>query len=105
MVNLEDLHSAITRDKSWAFEYDSEIKRQSLQWKSSHFPRPKKVKKSRSKVKVMLIGFFDSKSVVHLVSAAESNNQLARVQWNTAMFAPSSPNKWSGNVKNKSWIL
>ena len=66
---LEDdpdlLGRVITGDESWIFEYDPETKRQSRQWKSPASPRPKKARMSKSKVKVMLIAFFDIKGIVH----------------------------------------
>ncbi len=66
---LEDdpdlLGSVITVDESWIFEYDPETKWQSRQWKSPASPRPKKARMSKSKVKVMLIAFFDIKGIVH----------------------------------------
>ena len=66
---LEDdpdlLGRVITGDESWIFKYDPETKRQSHQWKSPASPRPKKARMSKSKVKVMLIAFFDIKGIVH----------------------------------------
>uniref|UniRef100_A0A8C4Q8U9 Transposase n=1 Tax=Eptatretus burgeri TaxID=7764 RepID=A0A8C4Q8U9_EPTBU len=66
---LEDdpdlLGRVMTGDDSWIFKYDSETKWQSRQWKSLESPRPKKARMSKSKVKVMLIAFFDIKGVVH----------------------------------------
>ena len=38
------LENVITGDESWAFQYDSETKRQSRQWKSVSLPRPKKAR-------------------------------------------------------------
>ena len=55
----------ITGDETWNFEYDPETKRQRCQWKSPTSPRPKKARQSKSKVKVMLITFFDVRSIVH----------------------------------------
>ena len=60
------LGRVITGDETWVFEYDPETKRQSMQWKSPTSPRPKKARMSKSKVKLMLIAFFDSKGIVHL---------------------------------------
>jgi len=48
----------------WCFQYDSEIKRQSMQWKTQKSPRPKKARMSRSQVKTMLVCFFDHKGIV-----------------------------------------
>ena len=55
----------ITGNESWIFEYDPETKRQSRQLKSLASPRPKKARMSKSKIKVMLIAFFDIKGIVH----------------------------------------
>ena len=52
-------------NESWIFKYDSETKQQRRQWKSPASPRPKKARMSKSKVKVMLIAFFDIKGIVH----------------------------------------
>ena len=59
------LGRVITGDESWIFEYDPETKRHSRQWKSPASPRPKKARMSKSKVKVMLVAFFDIKGIVH----------------------------------------
>ena len=59
------LGRVITSGESWIFEYDQETKRQSLQWKSPTSPRPKKARMSKSKIKVMLIAFFDVRGIVH----------------------------------------
>ena len=54
----------------WIFEYNLETKRQSCQWRSLMSPRPKKARQSKSKVKVMLITFFDVRGIVHIVHRA-----------------------------------
>ena len=64
-VNPDFLSHVITGDESWIFQYDPETKRQSRQWKSPSSPRPRKARMSKSKVKVMLIVFFDCKGLVH----------------------------------------
>jgi hypothetical protein len=51
------LQRIITEDESWIYEYDPETKRQSEEWKHSGSSRSKKVRKSRSKIKIMLIVF------------------------------------------------
>ena len=63
--HLDILRQIITEDKTWVFQYDPEAKRQSMQWKTAESPRPKKVHMSKSKIKVMLIAFFDQKGMVH----------------------------------------
>jgi hypothetical protein len=55
----------ITGDETWVYGYDPETKRQSSQWKSADFPRPKKALQVWSKVKVMIIVFFDMEDIVH----------------------------------------
>ena len=59
------LRRVIIGDETWIFEYDPETKRQRCQWKSPTSPRPKKARQSKSKVEVMLITFFDVRSIVH----------------------------------------
>ena len=59
------LRQIITEDVTWAFQYDSKTKRQNMQWKTAESPRPKKVCMSKSKIKVMLIAFFDQNNMVH----------------------------------------
>jgi transposase len=58
------LAKVITGDESWVFEYDPEMKWQSQEWhtKNSH---PKKTCMNRSRVKTMIIIFFDSRGIVH----------------------------------------
>jgi len=49
------LNSIITCDETWIFTYDLETKRQSMQWKPTSYPRPKKARMNRLKFKAMLI--------------------------------------------------
>ena len=58
------LNSIITCDGTWVFAYDPETKRQSMQWKSTSSPRPKKARMSCSKFRAMLIVFFDIQGIV-----------------------------------------
>lgn len=55
----------ITGDESWCFAYDPETKRQSAQWVGENSPRPKKLRFQKSKIKTMLIVFFDSQGIIH----------------------------------------
>jgi transposase len=61
----------ITGDEMWVYGYDLEMKVQSLQWKHSSSPRPKKAQRVRSKVKVLLTVFFDYRGIVHHSYAPE----------------------------------
>ena len=71
------LYQVITGDETWVFQYDPETKRQSMQWKITGSPRPKKARMSKLKIKVMLIAFFDQKDLVHheFVPEGETVNQ------------------------------
>jgi len=46
------------------FQYDPETKRQSAEWKAPDEPKPKKSRLEKSKVKTLLICFYDSKGIV-----------------------------------------
>ena len=63
--NPNFLKSIVTDDETWCFQYDPETKRQSAEWKSKNSPQTKKVRKVPSKIKTMLITFFDSKGIIH----------------------------------------
>jgi transposase len=67
----EFLKTVITGDETWVYEYDPETKVQSLQWKHSSSPKPKKAQRVRSKVKVLLTVFFDYRRIVHHSYAPE----------------------------------
>jgi len=71
------LNLIITCDETWIFMYDLETKRQSMQWKSTSSPRPKKACMSRSKFKAMLIVFFDIQGIVmaEWVPSSQTVNQ------------------------------
>jgi hypothetical protein len=49
----------VTGDESWIYVYDPETKQQSSQLKIPNSPRPKRSRQVKSKVKSMLIVFFD----------------------------------------------
>jgi len=55
----------IMGNETWVCGYDPEMKHQSSQWNSADSPRPKKGRQVLSKVKVMLIVFFDMEGIVH----------------------------------------
>ena len=59
------LLNVITGDESIVYAYDPETKLQSSQWKSPGSPRPKKARMQESKLKMMLICFFDQEGIVH----------------------------------------
>jgi len=55
----------ITGDESRILEYDPETKCQSCEWHTANSPRPKKARTSKSKIKLMLICFFDTRNLCH----------------------------------------
>jgi hypothetical protein len=59
------LNKIITGDETWCFAYDPETKRQNSEWAGETSPRLKKLKFQRSRIKTILIIFFDSQGVVH----------------------------------------
>jgi len=59
------LLNVITSDESIVYAYDPEKKLQSSQWKSPGSPRPKKARMQKSKLKTMLIFFFDQEGIVN----------------------------------------
>lgn len=96
------LDRVITGDESWFFQYDPETKRQSSQWLSPHTPRPKKARMSKSKVKTMIISFFDSRGIVHkeFVPPGQTVNQhfyrevLERLRKRVLRVRPDIANTW-----------
>ncbi|GFS80586.1 protein GVQW3 [Trichonephila clavipes] len=59
------LNSVVTGDESWMFEYDPESKRQNCEWHTKSSPCPKKVRMSKSRIKKIIIVFFDIRGIVH----------------------------------------
>ncbi|XP_070392642.1 histone-lysine N-methyltransferase SETMAR-like [Dermacentor albipictus] len=59
------LNNVITKDETWVFEYDLETKRQSSEWHTHLSPPLKKARVSKSKIKIMLIVFFNIDGLVH----------------------------------------
>ena len=51
------LDALVTCGESWIYCYDPETKRQSSQWKHAGSPRPKKVRRSKSTHKLLIISF------------------------------------------------
>ena len=61
----EFLSHVITGDESWILVYDPETKHQSQERHTANSPHPKKARRSKSKIKSMLICFFESQGIVH----------------------------------------
>ncbi|UYV71602.1 hypothetical protein LAZ67_8003827 [Cordylochernes scorpioides] len=65
LFSITVISTIVTGDESWMFEYDPESKRQSCAWHTKSSPRPKKARMSKSRIKTMIIDFFDIRGIVH----------------------------------------
>ena len=72
------LGRVITGDETWVYQYDPETKRQSAQWKTANSLRPEMFRRSKSRVKIMLLTFFYIGGIVHyeFVPTGQTVNQL-----------------------------
>ena len=59
------LENIVTGDETCCYEFDPESKRQWMAWCSPLSPRPKQSPLQKSKVKTLLIAFFDNKGIIH----------------------------------------
>ena len=81
---------------------DPETKRQSREWHTTNSPHPKKARMSKSKIKSMLICFFDSQGIVHkeFVPPGQTVNQifypevLERLRKMVALVRPGIARTW-----------
>ena len=100
------LRRVITGDETWIFEYDPETKCQRCQWKSQTSLRPKKARQSKSKTKVMLITFFDVRSIIHseFLPQGQTINQQVYKEILQILFC-SVHEKRRELGQDKSWLL
>ena len=63
--NKKFLNSIVAEDETWCFRYDPTTRCQSAEWKSPVSPKSKNVRLQKSKVKTMLVCFYDSKRIIH----------------------------------------
>ncbi|KAJ4445043.1 hypothetical protein ANN_06842 [Periplaneta americana] len=60
------LKTIVTGDETWCYQFDPESKRQWMSWCSPTSPQPKKKSRlQKSKVKTLLIAFFDNNGIIH----------------------------------------
>lgn len=100
------LTNVVTCDETWIFQYDPETKRQSMHWKTPASPRMKKARMSKSRVKAMLIVFFDIKGVIMTEWVPEGQTVNQKYYIDTLIklrekIRKKRPDSW----KNDSWIL
>nr|XP_012151353.1 PREDICTED: putative uncharacterized protein FLJ37770 [Megachile rotundata] len=97
------LDNVITGDETWVYQYDPEAKRQSSEWRTQGSPRPKKARMSKSKIKIMLITFFDRRDIVYKefvptgmnVNAAFYVQVLTRLQNRVTRIRPAIARNWA----------
>ncbi|UYV83414.1 hypothetical protein LAZ67_23000924 [Cordylochernes scorpioides] len=102
----ESLKRVITGDETWIYGFDSETTQQESEWRFKNEPRPKKARKAPSKVKVMLMVFFDYQGIVHhefqqqgsIITADSYLGVLRRLR---EAIRQKRPELW----RSKSWIL
>lgn len=101
-----DVQHIITGDETWVYEYDVETSQQSSEWRAPGDPKPKKPRQSRSKIKAMMIVFFDYQGVVH--SEFLPTGQTANAEWYVNVLRHlredirrKRPELWA----NQSWFL
>ena len=58
------LHRIIANDEMWIRDFEPELKSQSNEWRSTGFPRPKKIIRTQSKVKQTIIFAYDHQGVI-----------------------------------------
>ena len=75
------LGRVITGDVTWVCQYDPETKRQSTQWKTANSPLPKNFRRSKSRVKTMLLPFY-IRGMVHyeFVPTGQTVNEVCRLE-------------------------
>lgn len=78
--NAEMFDKVMTGDETWCFQYEPEIKSQSMQGKTIHFRQQKKKRKvclSPLQFKTMLVCFFDHDRIVYykLLTQGQTVNQ------------------------------
>ena len=59
------LKTIVTGDETWCLKYDPEGKRQSMEWRGQRSPKGKTVRCEKSRIKTMLVVFFDSEGLIH----------------------------------------
>ncbi|UYV78830.1 hypothetical protein LAZ67_16002927 [Cordylochernes scorpioides] len=102
----EWMQKIITRDETWVYQYDPETKRQPSQWIMRGEPKPKKARFTKSKVKTLLVTFFDINGLVHheFIPFGRTINQevyLVIMRRLREAVCLKRPERW----QNNDWIL
>jgi len=100
------LSRIITGDESWVYGYDPETKQQSMQWKTTPSPQPKKARQVRSNIKTILINFVDIRGNVY--KEIVPPNQTVNGKFYCKVLRQLRENvrrKWPEMWKNGNWLL
>jgi hypothetical protein len=73
--NPSFLHCIATGDEPWVFQYDLETKRQNIRWASKSSSR-RTFRLKKSKIKIILIIFFDKQGVTDKESVPEGKHSI-----------------------------
>ncbi|UYV63821.1 hypothetical protein LAZ67_2005754 [Cordylochernes scorpioides] len=99
------LNSVVTGDESWMFEYGPESKRKSCAWHTKSSPRPKKARLSKSRIKMMIIVFFDIRGIVYyLFSSKLGRTNLAKHSIDTENVKPIKHKRYRVSPKERNII-
>jgi hypothetical protein len=71
---LEEDNCVINGDETYCYHHDLKAKCQSMEWRSKNSPRPKKPRISKSKIKTMLIYFFEIRGIIHFEFVPKGTN-------------------------------
>ena len=78
------LSRLVTMDKTWLYDYDPEIKQQSMEWRHNDSPRPKKFRVQKSAGKVLASIFWDQDGILlidYLPKGQLSTRSIAHLCW------------------------
>jgi len=53
-------------DETWSYHYDPETKKQSMEWKHSGSPRPKKIPSAKTRWRSSRLDFLDQDSILFI---------------------------------------
>lgn len=101
--NWNLLSTLITGDETWVHYYDPETKQQSMQWKHSDSPPPKKAKAQKSAGKVMLTAFWDINGPI-LLKFKEKNTTINGAQYAETLKELRTMVEEKRGVKKTSWV-
>jgi len=70
------LSRLVTMDETWLYHFDPETKQQSLEWRHSGSPRPKKFRVQKSAGKFLASIFWDQDGIllIHYLPKGQTNN-------------------------------